>query len=112
MFTVIVTTTRPNTAISWFTESTENAADAAVLASYQNDESIISMNTTFSEDNLTKTLELAFNDYSSYQAWVGKILAASPMALVNRNEYIIANGSTLKVEEIYENGDRIVEKQL
>jgi hypothetical protein len=107
MFTVTSTLTRPSASISWFSETGEGNT----LASMINDPLVISSsksNDTVSP--LSKTTSVTFNSYDDYQAWINKIQQADSTVFAKRNDYIVANGMTLKIEESTDGGTAVIEK--
>lgn len=112
MFTVISTTTRPSTASAWWLDAPEHAAERDIIVNLQNDPLVISKELEESADGLTLVRTFNFNSYTDYQVWVAKILEANPTLFANRNQYIISNGQTLKVEESVAGGPFVIEKQI
>jgi len=108
MITVTATTTRPSTAIAWFLD-TDPVAEA-LHTNLRLESEVLNTSTTTSFDGLTLTGVLEFNNYDAYYAWIEKIKVADPLFLAKRNDYIVNNGHTLKIEESLDNGPAIVEK--
>ncbi len=106
MFKVTSTLTKPNTSIIWFSDT----PDSMVLQSFYNDALVLSKTMTTSTDQLTKTTELTFDSYETYQNWITKATETDPMIWIKRNDYIVANNMTLKVEESIDGGAAVIEK--
>lgn len=107
MFTVITTITRPTTSIPWFADT----AEGSVLANMNNDPLVISQEVT-GGDTLTKVYTSNYDSYESYQAWIAKISEVDATLFAKRNDYVVANEMTLKVEESLNGATPVVEKLL
>lgn len=105
MFTTTTTITRSNTSTPWFPDT----PDGAMLNSMLNDPLVVEQNITGSE-SLTRVLLLTFNSYDDYQSWINKIAETDNTFLVRRNDYIVANSMTLKIEESVDGGAPVIEK--
>ena len=110
MITVTATITRPSTASAWFLD-TDPAADA-LHTNLRAEPEVLSSSTVQSDDGLTSTGILNFNNYDAYYAWTEKLRVADPLFLSKRNDYIVNNGHTLKIEEALDAGPAVVEKLL
>jgi hypothetical protein len=108
MITVTATMTRPNTDSPWFLAA--DPAMSAILVNLKSEPEVLSSSSSISFDGLTSTGILEFNSYDTYYAWTEKLRTADPLFLVKRNDYIVNNGHTLKIEESLDNGPAIVEK--
>ena len=106
MFTVTSTLTRPSTSIGWFSET----ADGAVLQGFANDALIVDKAITFSEDGLTKVSTMTFNSYDDYHSWISKVVQSDNTTFLKRNDYVVANGMTLKVEESIDGSAPIIDR--
>ena len=105
MFTVTSTTTRPDISVSWFTST----SDGEVLTTLFSDTLVIE-STTNGEDSLTRITSLTFNSYDDYQSWITKVTEADATLLLKRNNHIVTNSMTLKVEESIDGGTPVIEK--
>lgn len=110
MLTVTVTTTRSNIESPWFHDADASSAD--VLATARQQSEVQSSTTSVSTDGLTFTGILNFNNYDAYYAWTEKLRVADSLFLAKRNDYIVNNGQTLKIEEALDAGPAVVEKLL
>ncbi len=108
MFKVTSTLTRPTTSITWFSDT----PDGLVIQSFYNDALVLSKTITTATDQLSKTTELTFNSYNDYQNWIAKATEADPLVWIKRNDYIVANSMTLKVEESIDGGAAVIEKMI
>ena len=108
MFTVTSTLTRPSQLISWFSDTPDGTALKESMA----DSLILNKTITVGADDLSKVTTITFNSYENYQNWISKIQQASSTLLLQRNNYIVANSMTLKIEESLDGGPIYVEKQL
>ena len=108
MFTVTSTLTKPTTSIAWFSDT----PDGLVMQSFYDDELVLSKTMTTATDQLSKTTLLTFNSYNDYQNWITKATEADPLVWIKRNDYIVANNMTLKVEESIDGGAAVIEKMI
>ena len=108
MFTVTSTLTRPSQLISWFSDT----PDGTALKENMADSLILNKTVTVGADDLSKVTAVTFNSYDDYQTWLGKVAQADSTALLKRNNYIVANSMTLKIEESLDGSAAIIEKQL
>jgi len=108
MITVTATTTRPSTAIAWFLD-TDPVAEA-LHTNLRLESEVLSSSTSQSNGGLTSIGILNFNSYDDYYAWTEKLRVADPLFLSKRNDYIVNNGLTLKIEESLDAGPTVVEK--
>jgi len=107
VLTVISTTTRPSTSISWFSDT----PDGAIIQNITN-ALIVNKTNTIGADGLSRENTLTFDSYENYLLYISKVNEIDATLLLRRNEYIIANGMTLKIEEKIDNGQPLLEKQL
>jgi len=110
MITVTTTMTRPNTDSQWFMNADPALASIIASSKIELGSTILNTSTTTSFDGLTLTGVLEFNNHDAYYAWTEKLRTADPLFLAKRNDYIVNNGHTLKIEESLDNGPAIVEK--
>ena len=108
MFTVTSTLTRPSASISWFSDT----PDGIALKESMTDPLILNKTITAGADNLSKVTAVSFNSYDDYQTWLGKVAQADSTSLLKRNNYIVANSMTLKVEESIDGGNPVIEKMI
>ena len=108
MLTVTATTTRPNTESPWFHDADTSAA--AILETARKQSEVQSSSTSVSSDGLTFTGVLTFNNSDDYFAWTEKLRVADPLFLVKRNDHIVNNNQTLKIEEVTDGAPPVVEK--
>jgi len=108
VFTVTSTLTRPSQSISWFSDTPDGTALKESMA----DSLILNKTITTGADDLSKVTAITFNSYDDYQAWNNKVTQADSTALLKRNNYIVANNMTLKIEESIDGGAAVLEKQL
>jgi hypothetical protein len=107
MFTITATTTRSSTSTPWF-----NATPAGSIFTTLYQDPLITAYQINGEDSLSRSLSLTFNSYDEYQSWLNKINEADGTLLLKRNDYIVANAMTLKIEESIDGGTPIIEKLL
>ena len=105
MFTATTTITRSATSTPWFSDT----PDGTLLVSMNSDPLVLEQNIT-GADSLTRVSSLTFNSYNDYQNWITKAVETDPMIWIKRNDYIVANNMTLKVEESIDGGAAVVEK--
>ena len=108
MFTVTSTLTRPSQLISWFSDT----PDGTALKESMTDSLILNKTITVGADDLSKVTAIVFNSYDDYQTWITKVSQADSTALLKRNNYIVANNMTLKIEESIDGAAAVLEKQL
>jgi hypothetical protein len=106
VLTVTSTTTRPNASINWFYDT----ADGAVLQGFANDALIVDKAITLSEDGLTKVTTMTFNSYDDYHSWISKAVQSDNTIFLKRNDYVVANSMTLKVEESIDGSSPIIDR--
>ena len=106
MFTVTSTTTRPSASISWFSDT----PDGQILQDIGHDALVINKTITISEDELTKVSVMSYNSYDDYHAWIAKVVQADNTSFLKRNDYIVANGMTLKIEESIDGSAPIIDR--
>jgi len=110
MLRVTSTMTRPSSESAWFFEA--DIEVAKVLNNLKTASEIQNSSTSISNDSLTYIGIFEFNSYGDYYSWTEKIREADAMFLLKRNDYIVSNGHTLKIEESVDNDTLLVEKQL
>ena len=108
MITVTVTMTRPNTNSAWFLDV--NQTEGAMMLNLQAEPEVLNISNVLSNEGLTSAGILEFNNYDAYYAWTEKLRTADPLFLAKRNDYIVNNGQTLKIEESLDAGPAVVEK--
>lgn len=107
MFTATTTITRPATSIPWFSDT----LDGAILVS-MNSDPLVTGQTITGADSLTRVSSLTFNSYDDYQSWITKVTETNNTLWIKRNDYVVANSMTLKVEEIVDGGAPVIEKMI
>lgn len=107
MFTATTTITRPATTTPWFSET----PDGSILVSMNNDPLVVAQTVTGAE-SLTRVSSLTFNSYDDYQSWITKVTNADSTLWIKRNDYVVANSMTLKVEETVDGGAPVLEKMI
>lgn len=107
MFTATTTITRPATTTPWFSET----PDGSILVSMNNDPLVVAQTVTGAE-SLTRVSSLTFNSYDDYQSWITKVTNADNTLWTKRNDYVVANSMTLKVEETVDGGAPVLEKMI
>jgi hypothetical protein len=112
MFTVTSTMTRPSTSSPWWLDSPSLVNEGNVIREFQSDPLVLALSEVGSPDGLTLTRNFTYNSYNDYQNWISKVTEADPTIFANRNEYIVNNGHTLKIEESLDGGPKVVEKLL
>ena len=105
MFTVITTLTRPSTSSSWFSETT----DGEMLRNMQNDELVLDKTTSTGDDGLSRITSLTFNSYDDYHTWLSKIIQLDSTFFLRRNDYVMSNNFTLKIEEVINGSSPIID---
>jgi len=105
MFTVITTITRPNTSTVWFTET----ADGTIIQNMHNDELVVDHTITNSENGLSRITSLTFNSYDDYHTWISKVIQLDSTLFLRRNDYIMSNNFTLKIEEVINGSSPIID---
>lgn len=112
MFTIISTMTRPSTASAWWLDTPSLVAQSNIVKELQNDPLVISMTQVESPDGLILTRSFDYNSYNDYQNWIAKVTERDQTVFAERNQYIVNNGHTLKIEESLDGGPTVIEKQL